>query len=197
MQLQKTGKLFLLASPSGGGKTTLANALIERVGSLYDLSRVITYTTRQPRSHERHGIDYHFITQADFQAKIEQQFFLEWSAAYGCHYGTPGDIITSVEAGRSYIAVVDRAGVRSISQAYQKSVAIWIEVSSPAVLEERLKKRASESPEQLKRRLLLAQQELAEEQFCNIYKYRLINDELGRAIKALQDIIIGEITAGI
>lgn len=197
MQQKKTGKLFLLASPSGGGKTTLANALIEQVGSLYDLSRVVTYTTRPPRSQEKHGIDYHFVSQVDFQAKIEQQFFLEWSAAYGCHYGTPGDIITHVEGGRSYIAVVDRAGVRSISQAYQKSVAIWIEVSNPAVLEERLKRRASESPEQLRHRLLLAQQELAEEQFCDLYKYRLINDELGMAIKALQDIIIGEITASI
>jgi len=178
MNTKKSGKLFILSAPSGGGKTTLANKLVEELGFEYNLSRVITYTSRLPRSTETPGVDYNFLSKEAFEEKVKEQFFLEWSGVYGNYCGTPSTIIEEVKNGKSYIAVVDRAGARSILSRYQKAVAIWLEPPSLEVLEERLRARKTEAEEQIQKRLTLARQELEEEACVSFYKYRLCNDVL-------------------
>jgi hypothetical protein len=96
MNTKKSGKLFILSAPSGGGKTTLANKLVEELGFEYNLSRVITYTSRLPRSTEMPGVDYNFLSKEAFEEKVKEQFFLEWSGVYGNYCGTPSTIIEEV-----------------------------------------------------------------------------------------------------
>lgn len=193
MAQQKIGKLFLLSSPSGGGKTTLANKVIEQLVPVYPISRVVTYTTRAPRATDKPGIDYHFLSHQEFTQKLEQRFFLESSTAYGHYYGTPSDIVQRAESGESFIAVVDRTGIYSIKQVYDAAVAIWLEVPDIGVLEQRLRTRATESEEQMQRRLQIAQQELIEEALNPMYGYRVMNDELQRALDKLLIIIKKEL----
>lgn len=193
IEKNKTGKLFLLSSTSGGGKTTLANKLIEDLGSVHDLSRVITYTSRAPRGTEQHGVDYYFVAEREFKVKIEEQFFLEWSTAYGHYKGMPGDILEHVARGKSYIAVLDRAGVRSVKQACRQAVAIWLDVPSLFELEKRLKSRGTEDSGELAKRLLLAQQELEEERANSLYQYRVMNDVFDRSLRELKHLIEQEL----
>src|SRR5579862_9920541 len=108
------GRLFLVSAPSGGGKTTLVNAAIASLSREHSIKRLITYTSRSPRTGDVHGVDYHFVTPAEFQTLIEQEFFLEWSAAYGTFYGTPKEVLRDIAQGLSYIAIVDRAGAQAI-----------------------------------------------------------------------------------
>ena len=87
------GKLFIIPAPSGAGKTSLVTALLERIGQSHSLSRVITYTTKMPRSGDIHGRDYHFLSIDQFEQKIKEDFFLEWSVAYDHYYGSPKNIV--------------------------------------------------------------------------------------------------------
>lgn len=193
MDKKQNGKLFVLSAPSGGGKTTITHKIIELMHPDYNLSRVITYTSRTPRSTDKPGIDYHFLSKTEFEEKIERQFFLEWSQDYGNYYGTPADLIINVEQGSSFIAVVDRLGVRSILSKYQHAVAIWLEPPSLQILEGRLRARKTELEEQIQKRLSLAKQELEEERLVNLYHYRLINDLFDQTVGELHHIIMQEL----
>ena len=79
------GKLFIISAPSGAGKTTLVTALINDIGKSHALERVVTYTSKAPRSAEVNGVDYHFVTPEQFEGYIAAGFFLEWSTAYGTY----------------------------------------------------------------------------------------------------------------
>ena len=189
----RSGKLFLLSAPSGCGKTTVTNRLLELIGSRYDIARVITYTSRQPRPHDKPGIDYHFISVADFERKIEEKFFLEWSSVYKDYYGTPGDMLERIESGSSYIAIVDRLGVSSILKNYQDAVTIWLQPPSLKILEERLRFRQSETEEQIQKRLSIAQQEMTESQKLS-YQYHVLNNLFETTVDELRIIIQKELS---
>lgn len=189
------GKLFILSSTSGGGKTTIVTQTIQQLQPTYNITRVITYTTRPARKTEQSGVDYHFINLQEFQELIEQKFFLEWSTAYNAYYGTPCSIITQIEQGISHIAIVDRAGVRALTQAYPQAVAIWLDTPSLSVIEQRIITRATENEDQQRLRLQLAQQELASERTCSLYKYRIDNNELEKAVNELEQIIQTELAS--
>lgn len=182
------GKLFIISAPSGAGKTTLVMQIIERVKGQCALKRVITYTTKTPRPGEVHGIDYHFISEADFKEKIEQDFFIEHSTVYGAYYGFPKEIFWSIEQGEHFIAIVDRAGAVSIRAYKNDAILIWISPPSESALEQRLSSRAQDDESQIALRLSLARQEIAERN-DHLFDHIIINDELSTALAKLEDII--------
>ncbi len=188
-----SGKLFLLSAPSGCGKTTITYKILDALQDTYNISRVITYTTRPPRATDKVGTDYHFISINEFEEKIKNDFFLEWSQAYEHYYGTPGDLLHKIEQGYSYIAVVDIAGIRSILTKYEKAVSIWMEPPSLIALEERLRLRNTENEEQINKRLKLARQELFQMQQTPLYTYKMVNNCLDDTIDSLKKIILSEI----
>ena len=187
------GILFVIAAPSGTGKTTLVSALIERVSQQCLLEKVITYTSKTPRINEVCGIDYHFISENEFKIKIEQQFFLEWSDVYGAYYGCSKEILAQIEQGRSYILILDRKGAKSVKESYPNAVLIWLIPPSLEELAQRLHKRATDLPEHINRRLDLAHVELEQERSEKLFDYVIINKDFNTALAQLEELVVRSI----
>ena len=136
----KPGNLFIVSAPSGAGKTSLVSKALELLSDK-SISRAITYTTKNPRKGEMHGKDYYFISKAEFEEKIQQDYFLEYSTAYGYYYGTPRSYIYDIESGHSYIMIIDRAGAQQITKQFDKAILIWICVKDLQTLKARFQKR--------------------------------------------------------
>lgn len=186
-------KLFIVSAPSGAGKTTLVNAVIDRLRPEYALERVVTYTTKPQGPGEQAGIDYHYVTLQDFERKIESGFFLEWSTAYGNYYGSPAEVIERVAHGHPLIMILDRAGARSVLQAVCQAVLIWIYPPDLSTLEQRLRARARDSEQEIERRLLLAQAEMADEEQNPVFLYRFKNENFEKSCAKLQRILHAEL----
>jgi guanylate kinase len=191
--VKKVGKLFIISAPSGVGKTTIVDSVLDNWNHSVMLSRVITYTSRNPRVGEIAGKDYHFISVLEFEQKIEQGFFLEWSNAYGHYYGSPRSIVDDLEKGHSYIGILDRSGGLAVKAQVSDSVLIWVYTSSIQIIEQRLYARNTEDEQQIQKRLLLAQQELAAENGEKKYHYHIANDSLEHAVGELTKIIQKEL----
>lgn len=183
------GKLFIISAPSGAGKTTLVKEVIERLQETYALERVVTYTTKKPRSNEVNGVDYHFITQEDFIKKIEDGFFVEHSTAYCAYYGFPRSLLDEVEQGAYYLAILDRNGAEAIKAHKDDVVLIWIKPPTKESLHERLTGRAQENEQEMMYRLALADKELALEDQTPFYHHVIVNDDLRTAAEQLELII--------
>ncbi|MGZ6250434.1 MAG: guanylate kinase [Candidatus Chromulinivorax sp.] len=184
-----SGKLFIVSGPSGVGKTTIVNRLLQEYQD-YSVQRVITYTTKQARVIEKNGIDYHFISEQDFKSKIEEDFFLEWSNQYGAYYGTPKHVVQDIAQGWSAILIIDRVGALQILKKYPDAILIWMKVSSIKILSARLHRRKSETLEQIQRRLFLAEQEIKEESEQSVYHHHIDNDSGKSALQAVCNIIL-------
>ncbi len=187
-KMKEKGKLFIISAPSGAGKTSLVNAILKTIGPHHPISRMITYTTKQPRAIEQDGYDFHFLTVSAFESRIREGFFLEWSNAYQAYYGTPRSIINDIEQGVSYILVIDRVGAQQIKRHINDAILIWLEVHHIDVLKERLLKRGTESEAQMEQRLKRAQQEIQLEQQEPLYEYHIINDNFNKAVENLYTI---------
>lgn len=187
---QGCGTLFIVSGPSGVGKTTVVTELLQQHGHAYQLDRMVTYTTKKPRAKDIDGVDYHFITQSEFEDKVAQGFFLEWSGEYGACYGTPAHVVGELMCGKSYILVIDRLGASQILAKHPEAVLIWIEVSSMDLLSDRLNLRASESFEQIQTRLLLAKKEIDEELRSPMYHHVVLNNDLKHAVERLFELIM-------
>ena len=188
MQTQQ-GKLFIVSGPSGVGKTTLVTKFLQQSRHLFNIDRVVTYTTKQPRSTEIEGTDYHFVMQSDFDAKVESGFFLEQSGEYGASYGTPIHIMYDISLGASKILVIDRLGAAQILAKHPQAILVWVQVSSLDILSTRLSRRNTESSVQIKARLALAEKEIEQEKISPLYHHYIENDQLKVAIQKLFDII--------
>lgn len=184
-----SGTLFIVSGPSGVGKTTVVTEFLYQYKKDYKVNRVVTYTTKAPRSTEVNGVDYHFITQVEFELKIKDGFFLEWSGEYGACYGTPAHVINDLDSGESYILVIDRLGAAQIIEKYPQVVLIWIQVSSMDMLLDRLNRRKTDSFDQIQTRLFLAKKEIEQESHSPMYHYYIVNDDLKDSIQRLFAII--------
>lgn len=189
----KPGKIIVIAASSGAGKTTIVHALCDYFKNKYPLSRVVTYTTRVARAGEVDGVDYHFVSLEDFQQKIQEGFFVEWSSAYGAYYGTPRSIIDATIVGMSFLLVLDRAGVKQLLSLYKdKIVPIWISTSKEN-LASRLQSRGTETEKEYIFRLNLAQEEQLAETNDPLFSYHVQNDQLDESVNVLIRIITKEL----
>ncbi len=181
------GRLFVLSAPSGSGKTTLLGALrrIEPAAV-----RSISVTTRPPRSGERNGRDYWFVTPEQFVRARKRGAFLECARILRHEYGTPRvPVEKALRSGRNLLLGVDIQGARQIRRSGLPVTTIFLLPPSLKVLEKRLRRRGTETPAQIRARLALARRELRE---VRRYDYAVVNDRLKEAIQAVRAILKAE-----
>ncbi|UCF29917.1 MAG: guanylate kinase [bacterium] len=182
------GILFVLSSPSGGGKTTLAHKLQV---SMEDLALSVSHTTRKPRAGEADGADYHFVSRKRFQEMIDNGEFVEWAEVHGNLYGTGRkEIDDTLRKGTDVLLDIDVQGARQIVGTFKESILIFILPPSDEEWLERLRGRGTESEAELKRRIEGAKQERLA--MMPYYDYAVLNDVLDDAADALRSIIIAE-----
>ena len=181
------GQLFIVSAPSGTGKTTLVERLVQCVPDLR-LSR--SYTSRPARVGEQDGVDYNFITRERFDVMVREGQFLEWADVFGNYYGTSvADTDAMLARGEDVVLVIDVQGARQVRSRGIETIGIFVLPPSAAVLEQRLRGRSKDSEEQIRRRLQVASAELDE---YSQYEYVVVNDEIEAAVGRLQSIIGAE-----
>jgi guanylate kinase len=179
---------LILSAPSGGGKTTIARALL-RLRS--DVGYSISCTTRPPRPTEATGQDYHFLTRDEFLRRRAAGDFAESAEVHGNLYGTlRSEVARILEAGKHVVMDIDVQGARQIRQAFPDAVTVFVLPPSGDVLLDRLRRRKTESPEQLVARLHSALQEL---RAVHEYEYVVVNDELDLAVQRVGSIVDAEV----
>jgi guanylate kinase len=177
-------KVFVITGPSGVGKGTLIRGLLERLPTL-ELS--VSATTRAPRPGERDGVDYHFITPEEFEARVAAGEFLEHAHYSGSCYGTLGDEVQRrLGTGHPVVLEIEVQGARQVREAMPEALAVFIAPPSLEVLRARLEKRGTDSAAQVDERLRTAERELAAQpEFAHV----VVNDELPQAITELASIV--------
>ena len=181
------GILFIISSPSGGGKTSLVKALLEAEPGMR-LS--VSYTTRPPRPGEVHGRAYHFVTLPEFERLLETGEFLENAVIYGNRYGTSRKWIEREQAGgHDVLLEIDWQGAQQVRRLMRQVVSIFILPPSPEVLESRLMGRGQDSAEVVRKRLAAARDEISH---ASEYDYVIINEDFNRAALDLRSIIRAE-----
>jgi len=181
------GFLFVVSGPSGAGKGTLVERLVElRPECVFSIS----CTTRPPRPHEMDGKEYEFLTREEFERRRSAGRFLEWAEVHGNLYGTPVEPVDAgVRAGRVVVLDIDVQGGSSVRRARPDAVCAFIYPPSMDALRQRLTGRNTETPEVVARRLEVAPRELAQ---YREYDYLVINENLDRAVERLVAIVDAE-----
>lgn len=181
------GVLFVVSSPSGGGKGTLIQRVLKEVPNL---SYSVSYTTRAPRNGEVEGREYFFVTPEEFDEKLSAGEFLEWAHVHGKLYGTSRHQVSrEIFEGRDIILEVDVQGAASVRELVSDSVSIFILPPSVETLRQRLIARGTDSPEELDLRLKHAPEEL---RHYKSFDYVIINDEVEKAATQLRCIVQAE-----
>ena len=187
MSSEPAGQLFIVSAPSGTGKTTLVERLVQVVPDLA-LSR--SFTSRPPRGGECDGVDYNFITRMRFDRMVENGEFLEWADVFGNCYGTSASETDRVlAAGHDVVLVIDVQGARQVRERRAGTIGIFVLPPTFAVLEERLRGRSKDTEAQIRRRLQVARQEVGA---VSDYDYVVVNDNLESAVARLTAIVEAE-----
>jgi guanylate kinase len=177
-------RVFVITGPSGVGKGTLIRSLLERVPEL-ELS--VSATTRKPRLGETHGVDYHFLDDAEFQRRVERGAFIEHAAYSGRRYGTlREDLDQRLARGVPVVLEIEVQGARQVAETMPEAVRVFIAPPSDDALRARLIGRGTDSPDDVERRLATAREELrAQEEFPHV----IYNDRLEDAVDALEELV--------
>lgn len=180
-------KLVIISGPSGAGKDTIVEKLIER-DKRFSLS--VSATTRKPRPGEKHGENYYFISEEEFDRNINEQAFVEY-AFYGTNrYGTlKSDVKEKIENGKTVILVIDVQGEENIKKMFPRALSIFIMPPSSRTLEERLRRRCTDSEEAIEKRLKIAKSEMEKSED---FDYIVVNDALEDAVSEVYDIILSK-----
>jgi guanylate kinase len=170
-----------VTGPSGVGKGTLIRALLERIRGL---ELAVSATTRPPREGELNGVDYHFLSEKDFDRRVAAGEFVEHAVYAGHRYGTPRSELA--RPARGIVLEIDVQGARQVRETLPDAKRIFIEPPSLEALEERLKGRAADAPDQIERRLSAARAEL---EAAAEFDHRVVNDDLERALGELTELV--------
>ena len=185
----RRGLLLVLSAPSGTGKTTVVQKLIER---LPNVRRSRSYTSRLPRSGERNGVDYNFVDEAHFRQMVSEGAFIEWADVFGNLYGTSAvDTEAQLMAGQDVVLVIDVQGARQVRECFTNVVSIFLLPPSYSALQKRLFERSQSeiSADELERRLVTAKAEVSVSQD---YDYIVVNDDIERCVGTLCNIVMAE-----
>src|SRR6266699_3922804 len=186
--------LVVISAPSGGGKTTLCQQLL---AARPDMTRAVTCTTREPRQGEQDGLDYHFLDAGSFLKRVQAGNFIEHATVHGNRYGVlKSELLTKLRQGRDVLLNVDVQGAATIRQRAEEDpelkralVSVFLTPPSLEVLEERLRKRGTDSAAVIQKRLGVARQEIA--QWKN-FDYLLISSTISEDLRRMQAIIEAE-----
>lgn len=182
--MEYSGSMFMIVAPSGAGKSSLVAALL---GTDPNLALSVSFTTRSPRPGEIEGVNYHFISEADFLSRKEQGDFLEWALVHGNYYGTSRSwILEKMRLGQDVILEIDWQGAKQIQKIIP--AALWIFILPPTfeILEERLRSRGQDDESTIQRRINAAHDELTHIAEAD---YLVVNDLFQAAIFELSQII--------
>ncbi|HSF99959.1 MAG TPA: guanylate kinase [Vicinamibacterales bacterium] len=180
------GLLVVVSAPSGTGKTTLVEVLVERCEGL---ERSRSYTSRAPRAGEQDGVDYNFVSRQTFESMIDQDAFLEWADVFGHLYGTGrADTESARDRGLDVVLVIDVQGAEQVRQRAE-AVSVFVLPPSLAVLESRLRRRSQDAEEAIRHRLDTARAEVLA---VDDYDYVVVNDDFDRCVGELVAIVRAE-----
>jgi guanylate kinase len=180
------GNLFVMTGASGVGKGTIRGRLLEYHRMYYSISM----TTRPPRLGERNGIDYYFVSRAEFESKIVQQGFLEWAQYVDDYYGTPREPVEqALDKGQDVLLEIEVQGALQVKQAMPEATLVFIVPPSLSELRRRLLVRGTDSLGKVNKRLRRAQEEIL---LADQFKYVLVNDQLDKAVSDFAAIIQAE-----
>ncbi|MDX1698285.1 MAG: guanylate kinase [Thiohalobacterales bacterium] len=183
-EARSRGDLLIVAAPSGGGKTSLVNALLE-TDEMLTLS--VSHTTRPPRSSEREGEHYYFVDQPEFERLVREDAFLEHAIVFGNHYGTHAGLLAEkLEQGLDVILEIDWQGARQVRERFPGCCSVFILPPSLDTLRERLSRRATDSSEVIARRMEEAKSEMSH---WSEFDYLVVNDQFETALDDLQAVV--------
>jgi len=179
------GCLFVVSGPSGVGKTVLCNKMIERFTPMLVYS--ISATTRAPRGGETNGQEYFFYSVDEFKNALDNNLLAEWAIVHGNYYGTLKHFLEgNISQGRHVLLNIDVQGGMKILGQYPEAIMIFLQPPSFSVLEDRIRRRNTDSDEIVRKRLENARSEMA---FLSRYSFSIVNDDLVKAAHELEDIL--------
>ena len=185
---KKTGQLIVISAPSGAGKDTVVKELMKKNPDSFWVS--VSATSRAPRDGEQEGIDYYYITKEEFEKRIEEDYFIEYTNYAGNYYGTPKKYIKEkLDKGIDVILIIEIEGASNIKKIVPEALMIFIMPPSLKELVKRLKKRGTETDEKIIKRFHTAYKEINE---VTKYNYVVVNDILEEAVEKVESIIKAE-----
>lgn len=182
--MSKNGNLYIISAPSGAGKTSLLKALVSKISNF---STAISSTTREIRSGETDGVDYHFVSIEKFLSMVQAGEFLEHAEVFGNFYGTSEKSVRkALEEGQDLVLEIDWQGAQQVRKQLPDAIGIFILPPSRETLAERLKGRAQDDEAVIEKRMAAAIEEISH---YNEYDYLVINDVFEEALMDLENII--------
>ena len=182
------GELIIISGTTCAGKGTVIKKLLE---TRKDIVLSISYTSRPKRENEANGVDYYFVSNEEFERKIENGDFLEYAKVqYGAYYGTPkAEILEQLNSGKDVILEIDVQGAKQIKELFPETILIFIMAPSMETVKRRILMRGEENTEQIISRFKVAYKEINE---YNNYNYVVVNDDLEESVKKVEAILISE-----
>ncbi len=186
--IRKTkGLLFAVSAPSGAGKTSICNKVLQ---NLSDITFCVSHTTRKPRTGEQHGINYYFVSSEEFDRLVREGCMAEWTEIYGNRYGTAKETIEkTIGVGRDILFDIDERGAEQLIKIYPEIITVLILPPGLDVLRKRLIERGTDDEESVKKRLQRAKEEIEKMKW---YKYVIENDSFDIAVNKFSSLIYAE-----
>ena len=186
--MNKKGMMVILSAPSGCGKDTVFHEILNLRN---DVVESVSATTRQPRTGEVDGVNYFFLSKEQFEEMIENNEFLEYASYNNCYYGTPAKAaMDRIEEGKICFLIIECQGAKKVMKNCPEAVSIFLMPPSIETLEKRLKKRNTDSEEQIANRLRIAEEEINS---SSVFDYIVVNNELEKAVDEINEILNKEL----